>query len=185
MADVPVKGGMKEPAISNTDDTSQEYGEEPPSTDRLGDVAPSVNEVNPNSIGATEESMSISNNSHTDDASHELPSSEIVDDTMSTYTGITTKYADVEPVRKKEDGFLGCVIRVDDGTHWKLIRMVTRTDFHIEGDPPWYASQVYACKCVEDPMRLNTKIEEGIVKVRWQYVKSSYTVHWNILSLKY
>jgi hypothetical protein len=64
-------------------------------------------------------------------------------------------------------GFLGAVIRLSDGSQWKLTETLSRIKYQ-DTDPPYEAVQVFISICLEDPSDSYNGIEEAVMKVKYQ-----------------
>lgn len=82
--------------------------------------------------------------------------------------GISSKFSEEHPSTTENGGFLGTVVCFLDGSYWKLTRTLSRTKYQ-QAQPPYEATQVFACICLEDPDKKYEGIEEAVIKVKYQY----------------
>jgi len=90
-------------------------------------------------------------------------------DTLSGQSDPAEELPVVVPPAAKGAGFLGAVVRFGDGSLWKLTRALSRTKYQ-QTQPPYEATQVFACTCLEDPDQEHNGVEEAVTKVKYQQV---------------
>lgn len=68
-----------------------------------------------------------------------------------------------------ETEFLGVVMRLREGSCWKLTKALSNLAYQ-QANPPFEARQVFTCICIHDPEGRYTEVSLAVVKVKYQWV---------------
>lgn len=77
--------------------------------------------------------------------------------------GTTDDYEDEPTV----EGYLNESIRFPDGSLWMCTKALSQVKYQ-QGQPPFEATQVYDCICVDDPNGAHPEDQNAFIKVKYQ-----------------